>query len=78
MSLRRILGHRLLILHVTSEPTPGDLCDGGDIIGAAVSRGLPNAVVAVVGPAREPVLENHQRCHHVGALDMTDVDALDA
>ena len=65
------------VADVPPEPPAGDLGDRRHVVGAAVAGRLPDGVVPVVGLARQPVLEHHQRGHHIGALDMADVDALD-
>ena len=66
------------VVQVPVEPPPCHLGDGRHVIGAAVACGVPDRVVAVVRLARQPVLEHHERRHHIGALHMADVDTLDA
>jgi hypothetical protein len=76
--LCRKLSRVLDVVQVPVEAPPCHLGDRRHIIGAAFPRGVPDRVVAVVRLARQPVLEHHQRRHHIGALHMADVDALDA
>src|ERR1700757_3197364 len=68
----------VLIIQVPQEPAASHLGDGGDVVGAPLSGGLPDREVAVVRFARQTVLEHHQRGHHIGALHVADVDAFDA
>ena len=65
-------------MHVAQEAAPGHLGDGGDVVGSALTGGLADGEVPVVGLARQAVLEHHQRGHHVGALYVADVHTLDA
>ena len=67
----------VLVAQVPQEAAAGHLGDGGDVVGSALPGGFLDPEVAVVGFARQAVLEDHQRAHHVGALHVADVDALD-
>ncbi len=60
---------------VAGEAAAGHLGDGADV---AALGALPDGEPAVLGLAGQAVLEHHQRGHHVGALHVADVHALDA
>ena len=68
---------RLRIGDVTLETAPGDLRNGGHIIGAALPGSFSDREMAIIGLAGQTVLEHHQRPHHIGALHMTDVHTFD-
>ncbi len=68
---------RLRVAHVAQETAAGHLGDRGDIVRASATGRLADRVVPVVRLARQPILEHHQRGHHIGALDVTDVHAFD-
>src|SRR3984893_6534050 len=57
------------------EPAPSHLGDRRYVVGVTATRGFPDLEVAVIGLARQPVLEHHQRAHHVGALHVADIYA---
>ena len=62
-----------LLLEVAGEAAAHDLGHGGGVVGA-----LGDREAAVVGLLGQPVLEHDHAGHDVGALDVRDVDALDA
>ncbi len=66
----------LPLLQETLVPPAHDLAHGSEVV-----RGPREALhpeLAVVGLLRKPLLEDHHRRHDVGALDIGDVEALDA
>ena len=62
---------------MAQKTTAHHLSDGADVVGATVTRCILNPVAAIVGLLRQSVLEDHQRGHHIGALNMRDVSAFD-
>ncbi len=65
----------LLLLEVAPETAADDLVHGPDVVLALESLDLEAAVLAL---AREAVLEDHHRRHHVVTLEVRDVETLDA
>lgn len=64
----------LLLLEIAPEATADHLVHRPDVVLALEGLDLEAAVLAL---AREAVLEDHHRRHHVLALEMRDVEALD-
>ena len=62
---------------VSKESAAGDFGDACHVIGVPVAGGVGDFVPPVVGFFRQPVFEDHEGCHHVGALDVGDVRAFD-
>ncbi len=66
-----------LLLQQPPEPAGDHLGDRAGVVADAVVAAADREP-AVLRLARQPVLEDHQAGHDVGALDVADVEALDA
>ena len=62
---------------VSKESAAGDFGDACHVIGVPVAGGVGDFVPSIVGFFRQAVFEDHEGCHHVGALDVGDVRAFD-